>query len=213
MKVIVGLGNIGSEYAHTRHNIGFDVVDAFEPQLERATGWKAGKGEFYFTKGYWRNEDVILVKPTTFMNLSGRATQQVLAFYKAEVSDLLVITDDIAIPLGKLRLRLLGSDGGHNGLASVIQSLGTNKYARLRCGVGGDFPKGQQARYVLSKFKKDEEATAKQMIDNGVMACKSIIELGFEKAMNIVNVGEERPKPVKLVKKDGPASEGTTSIV
>lgn len=200
MKVIVGLGNIGSEYAHTRHNIGFDVVDAFETQLERASGWKAGKGEYYFSKGYYKSEEVILVKPTTFMNLSGRAVQHVLSFYKAEITDLLVITDDIAIPLGKLRLRLFGSDGGHNGLSSIIQSLGSNKYARLRCGVGGDFPKGQQARFVLSKFKTDEEAIAKQMIEDGVRACKAVVELGFEKAMNVVNVSEE--KPLKLVKKD-----------
>lgn len=213
MKVIVGLGNIGSEYSHTRHNIGFDIVDAFEPNLERASGWKPGKGEYYFSKGFWRNEEVILVKPTTYMNLSGRAVQQVLSFYKADVADLLVITDDIAIPLGKLRMRLLGSDGGHNGLASIIQSMGTNKYARLRCGVGGDFPKGQQARFVLSRFKPDEEVTAKQMIDNGVVACKTVIEMGFDKAMNVVNVGEEKPKPVKLVKKDPSGEQGTASAV
>lgn len=199
MKVIVGLGNIGSEYERTRHNIGFDIVDAFEPKLERATGWKAGKGDYYFSKGVWRSEDVILVKPTTFMNLSGRAVQQVLSFYKAEVSDLLVITDDIALPLGKLRLRMFGSGGGHNGLNSIIETLGTNEYARMRCGVGSDFPKGQQARYVLSRFKSDEQSLSQQMIDFGVAGCKAVIELGFAKAMNVVNVGEESPP--KLVKK------------
>jgi peptidyl-tRNA hydrolase, PTH1 family len=205
MKVIVGLGNIGSEYAHTRHNIGFDVVDAFEPQLERATGWKPGKGDYYFSKGFYKSHEVILVKPTTYMNLSGRAVQQVLSFYKAEVEDLLVITDDIAIPLGKLRLRLSGSDGGHNGLASIIQSLGTNQYARLRCGVGADFPKGQQARYVLSKFKLDEQSLAKQMIDLSVMGCKTIIEFGFDKAMNVINLPE--PKPEKVVKPEQPVKK------
>lgn len=197
MKVIVGLGNIGSEYAHTRHNIGFDIVDAFEPRLERASGWKPGKGDFYFSKGWWRTEEVILVKPTTYMNLSGRAVQQVLAFYKAPLENLLVITDDIAIPLGKLRLRLQGSDGGHNGLASIVEQLGTNTFARLRCGVGADFPKGQQARYVLSRFKPQELESAQEMIQSGVRACIAFVESEPDKAMNVINLPEPKAKPEK----------------
>lgn len=187
MKVFVGLGNVGREYDHTRHNIGFDIVDRFETKIERSTGWKAGKGDYYFAKGVWRNEDVILVKPTTFMNLSGRAVRDVLQFYKVGIEDLLVICDDIAIPLGALRLRLKGSDGGHNGLTSVIIETGTEDFARLRCGVGGDFPRGQQARFVLSTFKASEKDTVEKMIEEGVIAFQNIIELGFEKAMNKVN--------------------------
>jgi len=190
MKVFVGLGNPGRDYDGTRHNIGFAIVDAFEPKLERSSGWKAGKGDYYFAKGWYGSDEVLLVKPTTYMNLSGRAVRDALAFYKAEISDLLVITDDIAVPTGTLRLRMRGSDGGHNGLTSVILELGTDEFARLRCGVGADFPKGQQARYVLSKFKESERASVEDMISRAVDGCRHIIELGADKAMNKVNVKE-----------------------
>src|SRR6476646_5398046 len=120
MWVFVGLGNVGREYVGTRHNIGFEVVDRIETKLIRSTGWKAGKGDYYFAKGSWKNDEILLVKPTTFMNLSGRAVRDVLNFYKVGRENLVVITDDIALPLGALRLRTRGSDGGHNGLSSII---------------------------------------------------------------------------------------------
>ena len=191
MKVFVGLGNIGKEYDGTRHNIGFDVVNSLEPKLARLSGWKAGKGEYYVAKGSWRGEEIILVKPTTFMNLSGRAVVQVLQFFKAEISDLTVICDDIAIPLGALRLRLRGSDGGHNGLSSIIYDLGTNEFARLRCGVGSNFARGEQVRYVLSKFGAAESAIVTEMIERTVSGCLTIAEEGVEKAMNTVNYSPE----------------------
>jgi len=204
MKVFVGLGNIGKEYDHTRHNIGFDIVDAFEQKLDRATGWKAGKGSYYFSKGWWRNEEVILVKPTTYMNLSGRAVRDVLQFYKVDKSDLVIICDDIAIPLGSIRMRLKGSDGGHNGLTSVIYELATEEFARIRCGVGAEFRRGEQARFVLSPFKASEQEAVKKMIEDGVLACQYITELEMEKAMNKVNsLGPQ--KPLKLTVKN-PAS-------
>lgn len=191
MKVFVGLGNIGREYDGTRHNIGFAVVDRFASNLERSTGWKAGKGDYYFTKGWYGADEILLVKPTTYMNLSGRAVRDALAFYKAEISDLLIITDDIAIPTGSLRLRMRGSDGGHNGLTSVILELGTDEFARLRCGVGADFPKGQQARYVLSKFKESEKQLAEEMLVRASEGLEYCIKLGFDKAMNKVNLKPE----------------------
>ena len=187
MKVFVGLGNVGREYAGTRHNIGFEVVDWFETKLSRSSGWKAGRGDYFVAKGFWREEEVVLVKPTTYMNLSGRAVVQVLQFFKAEVSDLLIICDDIAIGLGSLRLRLKGSDGGHNGLTSVIVELGTMDFARLRCGVGGNFPKGQQVRYVLGQFAPAEIERVQEMIQRSIEGCQTVCELGLERAMNVVN--------------------------
>jgi PTH1 family peptidyl-tRNA hydrolase len=187
MYIFVGLGNPGREYDGTRHNIGFAIVDLLESKLERSLGWRAGKGEYYYAKGVIANNDVVLVKPTTFMNLSGRAVRDVMAFFKAEVSEIIIICDDIAIPLGALRLRTGGSDGGHNGLSSIIYDIGTDEFPRLRCGVGSDFHRGEQARYVLSKFKEAEKKVADDMIERSVIGCIDIVKLGVAKAMNVVN--------------------------
>lgn len=188
MHIFVGLGNPGKEYEDTRHNIGFAVVDRIEQKLERSLGWRPGKGEYYYAKGSLAGADVVLVKPTTFMNLSGRAVRDVLAFFKADLSEVVIICDDIAIAPGSLRLRLSGSDGGHNGLTSVIFENGTDEFARLRCGVGNDFHRGEQARYVLSKFKTSERATIDEMIERAMNGCTEIVKLGAERAMNVVNV-------------------------
>jgi len=188
LNCFVGLGNPGSTYDDTRHNIGFAVVDVLERKLENSSGWKAGKGSYYFAKGKYGAEDVLLVKPTTFMNLSGRAVRDVMQFYKVELADLCIIADDIALPLGRLRLRLAGSDGGHNGLASCILELGSDEFARLRCGVGNDFRPGEQSRYVLSKFKTSEKPIADEMTLKAVEGCLDIVRFGFAKAMNTVNV-------------------------
>jgi len=188
VKVFIGLGNPGTTYDGTRHNIGFAVVDALERTLENSSGWKAGKGSYYVAKGKHRAEDMLLVKPTTYMNHSGRAVRDVLQFYKAERADLCVITDDIALPLGKLRMRLQGSDGGHNGLASCILELGSDEFARLRCGVGNDFRVGEQSRYVLSQFKADEREMVTDMIARALTTCEDIANFGFEKAVSKVKV-------------------------
>lgn len=187
MWLFAGLGNIGSEYVGTRHNIGFEVVELVEKRLSRSTGWKAGKGDYYFAKGFWRTEEVLLIKPTTYMNLSGRAVRDAMQFYKIHISQIVVIADDIAIPLGALRLRLRGSDGGHNGISSVIYDLGTDEFARLRCGVGSDFHRGEQVKYVLSKFKPVDEPTVKDMLQRADVGCLTIVEQGLDKAMNLVN--------------------------
>ncbi len=192
MWLFAGLGNIGREYAETRHNIGFEVVDRVEQELTRSTGWRAGKGDYYVAKGVAKgvhgSEDVLLVKPTTYMNLSGRAVRDAMQFYKCDLTQVVVIADDIALPLGTLRLRLQGSDGGHNGLSSIIYELGTEVFARLRCGIGGEFRKGEQVRHVLSKFKADETKRASEMVDQAAAACTQIVEVGLQKAMNVVNV-------------------------
>jgi PTH1 family peptidyl-tRNA hydrolase len=188
MFTFAGLGNPGKEYDGTRHNIGFAIVDALEEKLERSSGWKAGKGEYYYAKGVIGSEEIILVKPITYMNLSGRAVRDVLAFFKCDIPGLVVICDDIAIPLGQLRLRLNGSDGGHNGLTSIIYELGTDQFARLRFGVGSDFYKGDQARYVLSRFKESEAKLVDEMKIGAVQGCIEIIRSGLAKAMNVINL-------------------------
>jgi PTH1 family peptidyl-tRNA hydrolase len=188
MYLFVGLGNPGREYADTRHNVGFAVVDLLETKLSRSTGWKAGKSEYYVAKGWLGSEEILLVKPTTYMNLSGRAVRDAMQFYKVPLSQVIVIADDIAIPLGALRLRMSGSDGGHNGIGSVIYETGTQEFPRLRLGVGADFPRGQQARFVLSLFKDDERTEAELMIAKAADGCIAIVEKGVERAMNIVNV-------------------------
>ncbi|MDP4221059.1 MAG: aminoacyl-tRNA hydrolase [Bacteroidota bacterium] len=191
--MFIGLGNPGKEYEGTRHNIGFAIVDSLEQLLERSSGWKAGKGEYYYAKGKLAGEDVLLAKPITYMNLSGRAVRDILAFFKEGISDLVVICDDIAIPLGQLRLRSGGSDGGHNGLSSIIYELGTDEFARLRFGVGADFYPGEQAKYVLSKFKASESKLVDEMIIAAKNGCLEIVRSGISRAMNTINM---KPKPL-----------------
>ena len=191
MWLFAGLGNIGREYADTRHNLGFAVVDIVERSLERSTGWKAGKGEYYFAKGWRGSEELLLVKPTTYMNLSGRAVRDALQFYKVPVPQMVVIADDLALPLGTLRLRMGGSDGGHNGLSSIIYELGTEDFARLRCGIGSNFHRGDLVNYVLSPFKPDEIEIAEQMAGRAADACFEIVGSGIQRAMNIVNAKSE----------------------
>ncbi len=189
MWLFSGLGNIGREYEGTRHNIGFEVVDYVERSLERSTGWRAGKGEYYFAKGFRMGEEVLLIKPTTYMNLSGRAVRDALQYYKVPMERLVVVVDDLALPLATLRLRLGGSDGGHNGLASIIYELGTENFARLRCGIGAEFRRGEQARFVLSRFKAEEAGQAQEMAERAAQACFEIVSAGVQKAMNVVNAG------------------------
>ena len=192
MWLFAGLGNIGREYAGTRHNVGFEVVELVEQKMERSTGWRAGKGEYYFAKGWRGSEEMLLLKPTTYMNLSGRAIGDAMQFYKVPIGNVIVIADDLAIPMGALRLRLSGSDGGHNGLTSVIYELGTEDFARLRCGIGANFHRGDQVNYVLSRFKPDEIDAAEKMIDRAAGACLEIVDSGIQKAMNLVNVAGEK---------------------
>lgn len=153
MKLIVGLGNPGERYVGTRHNVGFEVIDAL------AKRWRldVGRDRFHgrFGKGQFRHEPVLLFKPTTYMNRSGRAVLAAGKFYKLEADDLLVVTDDVALPVGRLRMRVRGSSGGHNGLQDIIDRLGTDQWCRLRVGVGDAVH--DQVSHVLGKFEKEDE--------------------------------------------------------
>jgi PTH1 family peptidyl-tRNA hydrolase len=151
--VIVGLGNIGEEYADTRHNMGFMALDALAKQKEISFN----SNRYAYTAEFkHKGRLYILVKPTTYMNLSGKAVNYYVQEEKIPLSNLLVITDDISLPVGKIRIRKKGSDGGHNGLKHIQATLGTEEYTRLRIGVGNNFPKGKQADYVLAPFDEDE---------------------------------------------------------
>ena len=167
--LIVGLGNIGDEYVNTRHNIGFSVLDT----LANTAGVFFTQDRLSYKAEYkFKGKTFILIKPTTFMNLSGKAVNYWLQAEKISVEHLLVITDDIALPLGTLRLKPRGSDGGHNGLKSIQETLNTSEYPRLRFGVGSDFSKGRQSEYVLGHWTAEEE---KRLVPR--------IELAVETAM------------------------------
>lgn len=182
--LIVGLGNPGSEYDNTRHNIGFKILDHFAAFI---------KAPFYPSRlastavGRIKNKEFVLIKPTTFMNLSGKAVNYYLQQEKIPLNNLLVITDDLALPEGSLRLRGKGSDGGHNGLKSINEVLGSGNYARLRFGIGNEYPKGAQVNFVLGKWSDVELKALQPRIDLAVDAIKDFALMGIEKAMNTYN--------------------------
>ncbi|TSA28076.1 MAG: aminoacyl-tRNA hydrolase [Bacteroidetes bacterium] len=182
--LIVGLGNIGDEYADTRHNIGFIVADALALSLR--TTFSAGRLASV-AKGNLKGRSILAIKPTTFMNLSGKAVRYWMNKEKVAPENLLVIVDDLALPLGTLRLRKKGSDGGHNGLISLIETLGTMDFPRLRVGIGNDFAKGYQVDYVLGRWTKEEEKVLIPRINAAVEMIQCFVLQGVDRAMNLYN--------------------------
>lgn len=182
--LIAGLGNIGPEYMETRHNIGFMVVDALARKHEvEFTPARYGDKAMFRHKG----RTFIMLKPSTFMNLSGKPVHYWLEKEKLALENLLVVYDDVALPLGSLRLRADGGDGGHNGLSSIIDTLGTNSFARLRFGIGNDYPRGFQSQFVLGKWEAEELEVVMPRIDT---ACDVILSFGLqgvERTMNLYN--------------------------
>ena len=182
--LIVGLGNVGNEYAHTRHNIGFDVVMAFVTKH----GGQLKNDRYAFTAEVrWKGRIFICVCPTTYMNLSGKAVKYWMDKEKIEKEQMLVVFDDIAIPLNKIRLRPGGSDAGHNGLKSIQESLGTSDYPKLRFGIGNNYPKGMQSDFVLQKWLKEEEPLVKKKIELCVEVIESFATVGISMTMNKFN--------------------------
>lgn len=183
--LIAGLGNIGSEYANTRHNIGFVVADALAQE---------GKGVFEpgrladIVKLKYKSRILVVIKPSTYMNLSGKAVKYWLGKENIPVENLLVITDDIALPTGVLRLRARGGDGGHNGLISIIEHLETTDFSRLRFGIGNDFAQGYQVDYVLGKWTQPEEEILIPKVKTAVEVVKSFVAIGVERTMNQFNI-------------------------
>ena len=183
--LIVGLGNIGPEYQYTRHNIGFMVLDHLAQQL----GAKFDIAKLAFkTELKYKGRTLVLIKPTTYMNLSGKALNYWLKEEKIPIENVLVITDDIALPFGKLRMRAKGSNGGHNGLGNIQEILGSDVYARIRFGVGSEFGKGKQVDYVLGEFSADEKAGLALLIEKVCEGVLNFATIGLERTMNVLNV-------------------------
>ncbi len=182
--LIAGLGNIGAEYLDTRHNIGFDVANALTHELKGET--KVEKLAVVSRVKY-RGRILVIIKPTTYMNLSGKSIKYWLEKEKIPNDKLLVILDDIALPTGALRMKAKGGDAGHNGLTDIIEKLGTNIFPRLRIGIGDNFPKGRQADYVLGQWTKSEEILMNQRVDVATEMVKSFVSIGIERAMTGFN--------------------------
>lgn len=180
--LITGLGNVGYEYAGTRHNIGFEAVDFLCKNLEGK--WRADHhGELAEVR--YKGRTLILLKPNTYMNLSGKAIRYWLQKEKIPTDNFLVICDDLNLVFGKQRLRAKGSDGGHNGLKSIQEVLGTDVYPRLRIGIGSNFSRGRQVDFVLGKWTEDELAELQILLEKIAETLKAYVTLGLERAMNI----------------------------
>jgi PTH1 family peptidyl-tRNA hydrolase len=182
--LIIGLGNIGSEYAHTRHNIGFDIIESFA----------AKHGGIFKTERLaevsevkYKGKIIACIKPTTYMNLSGKAFKYYQDKEKVELENTLTIVDDLALPLSKLRLRGSGSDAGHNGLKDIQSTIGTDKYPKLRFGIGNNYPKGMQIDFVLGKWNKDEIPVVTKKIEKSVETIENFIFIGLQRTMNLIN--------------------------
>ena len=200
--LIVGLGNMGPDYEGTRHNIGFRMVDALAASVNegkalpptRGAGRGVGKTAVWEDKRYGfvtrisvKGRQLILLKPTTFMNLSGNAVRYWMQQEKIELEHLLVCVDDLALPFGQLRMKPGGSDAGHNGLKHIAQTLGTQQYARLRFGIGNDYYAGQQIDYVLGRFPEEQEALIPEITKQASAAIKTYCLAGIQMAMNQLN--------------------------
>jgi PTH1 family peptidyl-tRNA hydrolase len=211
MKVVVGLGNPGPKYAGTRHNVGFEVID----YLAKGPGCSAFREKFEAFVAEMKEGDqtVLLVKPLTFMNLSGRSVRAILDFYKLTIDQVLIVCDDFNLPLGKLRVRTKGSHGGQNGLRNIQDQIGTDAYARLRIGVGQPDP-GEAVDHVLSRFKPGERPVIEEAVATAAQAVLTWVRSGIEVCMNRFNGpgddgGKGKPAKERPKKKDPDAGPQT----
>ena len=182
--LIVGLGNIGEEYAGTRHNIGFMMLDAFADALNAT--W-ADKRYGFVAKCRVKNAEMVLLKPTTYMNLSGNAVRYWLQQEKIPVENLLVLVDDLNLPFGTIRIRKQGSNGGHNGLGNIQSVLGTENYARVRFGIGNNFSRGAQCNFVLGKWTEEEQKLLPERLKITSEIIPSFCLQGMDRTMNLYN--------------------------
>ena len=190
--LIVGLGNAGNEYAHTRHNIGFDVANYF---VTKHGGQFKTDRLAYVSEVKYKGKIFIVICPTTFMNLSGKAFKYWMDKEKIPLENTLTIVDELSLPLEKIRLRASGSSGGHNGLKDIETILGTVNYTKLRFGIGNNYPKGMQADFVLGKWRPDELPLVKYKIEKCVEIIESFASIGIERSMtNVNNLVFELPK-------------------
>lgn len=182
--LVVGLGNIGAEYAHTRHNIGFDIADVLVAKHNQSFN-----SDRYadFAQISFKGKTIFVIKPTTYMNLSGKAVRYWVQQLKLTPAQLLVLVDDLAIPFGQLKIKPGGSAAGHNGLKSINELLLTDQYPRLRFGLGNDYPKGRQVEFVLGAWNTNEQKEIPLLIDKSVQAIETLATRGLEPAMQDLN--------------------------
>lgn len=194
MKLVVGLGNPGAQYVATRHNIGFEVVDRLSERLGMGDFNKLARTKFdgLTLDGNVGGEKVLLLKPMTYMNVSGRSVQAAAGFFQVPPADLMIVLDEMALPCGKIRLRAGGSDGGHNGLKDIQRALGTSDYPRLRIGIDPPPPPVQGRDYVLGRFTPEQRKLVDPAIDRAAGAVLLWIEKGITAAMNQFNAAEEK---------------------
>jgi len=176
VRLILGIGNPGNRYSFTRHNAGFLILDNYSQK--NSISFKASKNDYYFAEGKTADSGFSLIKPTTYVNNSGIAALQAIEEYKIELTDLLVIADDINLEPGKFRVRASGGDGGHNGLNSIIYHLNSTNFPRLRIGIGNDFGRGQMAEYVLSTFSKEQEVLISKVFEDTEVLIDEFIKFG-----------------------------------
>ncbi len=200
--LIAGLGNIGAEYAGTRHNIGFMVADRLAE--DAGAVFKTDRLGSVAEISY-RGSKLILLKPSTYMNLSGKAVSYWMQKENIQKENLMVICDDLALPVGTVRMRKKGSDGGHNGLANINQILGTSDYCRIRVGIGNGFPRGGQVDYVLGRFEGEEAAKLPEVLKRAAQGVKDFAFMGADRAMNICNTDPKKSEP----KESKPKESGT----
>ncbi|GAA4459090.1 MAG: aminoacyl-tRNA hydrolase [Chitinophagaceae bacterium] len=182
--LIVGLGNIGAEYDGTRHNIGFDIADVFV--MQHGGQFRLDRLAFV-AECKWKGKTIVVIKPTTYMNLSGKAMKYWMDKEKIPVENTLVLMDDLALPIDTMRIRGSGSDAGHNGLKNIQLLLGTNAYPRLRFGIGNNFAKGRQVEFVLGRWTPTEMAVVKDKVLKSCDAIESFVSMGLERTMNLFN--------------------------
>ena len=204
MYIIAGLGNPTREYEKTRHNVGFDTIDVLADKLNTSVDEKKFKG--LYGRGIIAGEKVILLKPQTFMNLSGESVREAADFYKVDPEHIIVIYDDISLDVGQLRIRKKGSAGGHNGIKNIIAHLGTQEFPRVRIGVGEKPARMDLADYVLGRFLKEEQDTMKQAFENAAGAAAAIVTQGADAAMNLYN-GSKKKSEKKTEKPEEKKSE------
>ena len=186
--LVVGLGNIGAEYADTRHNVGFMVLDA----------WALASGATFTTQRYgdvaevsFKGRDITLLKPSTYMNLSGNAVRYWVNKLKLPLENVIVICDDLNLPFGTLRMRKKGSDGGHNGLKNIQELLETQEYPRIRIGIGNDFQKGRQVDFVIGPMSTEEKEKMPEICDSVIDGVKAFVTIGIDRAMNCFNTAKK----------------------
>ncbi len=192
MRCVVGLGNPGKKYAMTRHNIGFIILDKFVEKHK--LDFLPSKKDFYYSEGAIVSSEFFLLKPTTYMNLSGTALLDYLAQHPTNIEDILIVYDDVNLPVGKIRLRKAGSDGGHNGIKSIIYNLQNDNFPRLRFGIGSDFSKGEMADYVLSKFTSEDYNVVEPNINFAISLIEEFIQGGYKSMADCFAQASHHPK-------------------